>query len=229
MDKDLTPPKPGASDLAHAGVRSVVGAIPFAGATGIEIFNAVVKPPYEKRLDCWRRDIGEAVSMLKEEKGLNIEDLSSNEFFIDIITQATQTALKTSQSEKRDALKNAVLNTAMDESPDESLNYIFLRFIDEFTVWHLKAIQLVYAPEIVAKQTGTDVRGTRKYILIELMFYVYPKLKEQEGFIKQVLSELHNRGLMIAKLESVTYLGSNIIKNFETDLGRKFYDFITFS
>ena len=213
MDKNITPPKKGFNDLAHAGGMGILGAIPFAGTTAIEVFNSIVKPPYEKRLDSWRTEIAKAISKLAKEKGLNIEELSSNDAFIDIITQATQAAIKTSKLEKKEALRNAVLNAMVDESPDESLNHMFIRFVDDFTVWHLKAIQLVYAPEIVAKQTGKDVKKIRTYVLIEMMFHVYPELKTQEGFIEQVINDLQNKGLMLAKIKGVTYFGSDTVKN----------------
>lgn len=229
MDKEITPPKKDGGDLVHAGGKGLLGAIPFAGTAAIEVFNSIVKPPYEKRVDSWRADIGEAVSELAKEKGLNIEELNSNDAFIDIITQATQAAIKTSKLEKREALKNAVLNAAIDESPDESLNHMFIRFVDEFTVWHLKAIQLVYAPEIVLKQTGKDVKDIRTYMFIEMMLHVYPELKKKEGFIEQVINDLHNKGLMLAKFEGVTYFGNDTFENLRKELGRKFYEFITFN
>lgn len=224
MDKDLTPPKPGTSDLAYNVGKSLLGEIPFVDA-GIELFNGIVKPPYEKRLDAWRAEVGKAISELAKQKGLSIEKLRSNDAFIDIITQATYAALKTSKSEKKEALKNAILNAVIDELPDESLNHMFIRFVDEFTVWHIKAIQLVYAP----KQTGKNINALRTYVLEEIMLHVYPELEKPKGFIEQVLNDLQNRGLLLAKFKNVKYFGSDILENFRKDLGQQFYEFITLS
>ena len=51
MDKNFKPPEKGAGDLAHSGGKGILGVIPFGGTAAIEVFNSIVKPPYEKRLD----------------------------------------------------------------------------------------------------------------------------------------------------------------------------------
>jgi hypothetical protein len=45
--------------------------------------------------------------------------LAQNEQFLDTIIQATSYAIKTSEAEKLNAFKNAVVNTAIDEAPDK--------------------------------------------------------------------------------------------------------------
>ena len=71
--------------------------------------------------------------------------MRENDEFIDIAIQATHVALRTSQEEKKDALKNAVLKSASPESPDLSLQQIFINYIDSFTKWHIKILDL-WAP-----------------------------------------------------------------------------------
>jgi hypothetical protein len=51
---------------------------------------------------------------------------------------ASQAALRNSQKEKLTALRNAVLNAALPNPPEESIQQMFVNFIDSLTVWHRK-------------------------------------------------------------------------------------------
>lgn len=59
---------------------------------------------------------------------------------VSIVLQATQIALRTHQTEKRMALRNAVMNAALPQAPEEGLQQMFLHFIDTFTEWHLRLL-----------------------------------------------------------------------------------------
>ena len=112
MTDDYSLPEPTKGDAAIA--RAGLGAIPVGGAAAIELLNAIVTPPLERRRQEWMERIGNALKRLEEEKGIILEKLQNNDAFVDIALQASQTALRTSQEEKLDALKNAVLNSSLD-------------------------------------------------------------------------------------------------------------------
>lgn len=64
----------------------------------------------------------------------------------DVTLQASVIALRTSQKEKLEALKNAILNIANGQNVDESLQIMFLSFIERFTVWHIRLLELFQIP-----------------------------------------------------------------------------------
>jgi len=96
-------------------------------------------------------EIGQAVQDLQKDKGINIEQLQSNDEFIDTLLQATQIAFRNSREEKLKALRNAVINTALPQPLDQTLRQMFLSRIDIFTVWHLRLLKLFHDPQEWAK------------------------------------------------------------------------------
>lgn len=68
--------------------------------------------------------------------------MGSNERFVSAVLQASPIAVKTHQTEKRRALRNAVLNVAKGPSIGDDKEAFFLRLVDAFTVTHLELLSL---------------------------------------------------------------------------------------
>ena len=149
------PPKPGKGDVVHAVVRAGLSSIPAVGGPAVELFQMVFAPPLEKRRDEWMNQVGEALRDLEQERGIRLEDLQANDVFIDTVLQATQIAFRSSQEEKRGALRNAIYNAALSNPPEQSLQQIFLDLIDSFTVWHLRILKLFDNPPQWLKKITT--------------------------------------------------------------------------
>lgn len=120
-----TPPKPGKGDVAHALARAGLRAIPVAGAAATELLNAIVTPLLERRMQQWMEAVAEAFREIEATKGINLEDLRNNDVFIDIVLQASQIALRSSQEEKLEALRNAVLSAALLNPPENKFTKCF--------------------------------------------------------------------------------------------------------
>ena len=56
--------------------------------------------------------------------------------------KANELTPKTSQTEKLETLRKALLNSKNNDSIDISMQQIFLSYIDTFTVWHIKLLKL---------------------------------------------------------------------------------------
>src|SRR5690242_5293815 len=106
-------------DITYAAIKAVVGSIPLAGAAASELLSLIVASPLEKRREKLLLEIGEKLKELETSQKVNLEELQSNEQFIDIVLQATTLALKTSEREKIEAFKSAILNTAAGEAPEK--------------------------------------------------------------------------------------------------------------
>jgi hypothetical protein len=136
---DFHPPVPDARDRAHGALSTVLS---FVGAA--ELFNFIVGPPNEKRLQEWRERIGELSEKIE---GMTVEALQENPVFISVVNSATRSALLSHREEKREALQNAILNVAAGRAPDEDLQLVFLGYIDTFTPMHLRILALVQNPK----------------------------------------------------------------------------------
>jgi hypothetical protein len=134
------PPQAGPADDALAFGRAALSMVPLVGSPAVELLGLIVKPSLERRRDEWLTGIGERLRSLEEAKRLTLNDLQNDETFVDVATQATQAALRTSQSEKRRALRNAVLNSALRNAPEAVVQQLFVSLIDAFTEWHLKML-----------------------------------------------------------------------------------------
>lgn len=130
MNKEMkSVPSNSKGDVLHAITKAGLSAIPIVGGPAVELFQYVVQPPLEKRRFEWMTSIGEKLNELEENK-FDLEKLKNDENFISVMMNASQMALRTHQEEKLDALRNAILNVAKGEAPDESVQHLFLNFVD---------------------------------------------------------------------------------------------------
>jgi hypothetical protein len=106
----------------------------------------ITAPLLGRRRDEWFEELRLRLNELSMKvDGLTIESMARNEQFVSAVAQATQAALRTHSSEKRDALRNAVLNVASGTAPEEYLQSVFLNLVDSFTVTHLHLLALFNA------------------------------------------------------------------------------------
>jgi hypothetical protein len=220
------PPETSAGDAAHAVVRSGLGAIPFAGTAAIELLNAIVASPLEKRRTKWMEDVGAALKELEEKMGIVLESLQENEEFIDIALEATQLAIKTSNHEKREALKSAILNSALPNPPEESLQKMFLSFVDTFTVWHLKLLDLFNDPPSYLEKHGIQFSGYSMGAMSHLVENTFPELKGRRDLYDLIWKDLYSRALVNTEHLHVTMTDSGIVAKRTTEIARLFLDYI---
>jgi hypothetical protein len=73
---------------------------------------------------------------------LTPERLSRNEAFVSTALRATEIAVRTHEHEKLEALRNAVMSSALPDAPDDTLQQIFLNHVDSLTPWHLRILTI---------------------------------------------------------------------------------------
>lgn len=219
-------PKPTATDHAHSAGRAIVGSIPLLGAAATELFNTIIQPPLERRLNEWREETVESLNRLENEvEGFKMESLRDNEQFISTILHATQAALRTHQEEKREALRNAVLNAALDISIDDDLQMIFLNMIDAFTPWHLRILKYLRNPmDFCETETGRSqlMSGAPAQQLEK----AFPELKNRRVFYDQVVKDLNARGLIDIDSLHVHMSAAGVFAARTTEMGNQFLDFV---
>lgn len=172
--------------------------------TGSSVLDLVFTSPISKRKDAWAKELGEKVQWLLD-KGLSIEDLENNEKFIDVVFQATQIAIKTSNREKINALKNAVVNTVLNESFDASITQIFLNLIDELTPLHFNILTK-------SKASSEFTTGVRvPWLSVDAAQKLYTNV--DEVVIRSIFSQFAQEGIFLKADRAIrTEFGEGFMK-----------------
>jgi hypothetical protein len=222
----LEPPSQSAGDIAHSTARAVVGMIP-GGSIALEFFNNVVVPPLEKRRQKWMEEVAEAIRKLEQNRGVKAEDLPGNETFVSTVMQATQIAIRNHEQEKLDALRNAVLNSSLPFAPSDSLQQMFLAWVDRYTIWHLRILALFDDPKAWFTTRSRRFPLQMMGSLGQILTSAYPELQNQRAFYDLIAKDLWNNGLMNTDGLHVTMTASGTEASRTSDIGKQFLRFIS--
>ena len=221
-------PKKSIGDVAHALAKSVISQTPIVGAPAAEIFALVVAPPYERRRDEWIESIGNGLKELAEKvEGFKIEELSQNEAFITTVTHASQAAIRNHQKEKLEALRNAVLNAALPNAPEEDLQLMFLNYIDSLTTWHLAILKFLDNPREWGERHGITYPDWHMGGASAALEHAFPDLRGKRDLYDVFVRDLHSRGLIGTDNLHVTGTGDSILASRTTTMGQQLIKFIT--
>ena len=133
-------PQGSISDVIHTGVTVVLNAIPILGLG--ELFKATITPPLERRRDQWMQAVGEALEQLQKKQGVSMESLRDNEEFISLLTEASRAAISTHVEQKREALRNTLINSL---SPDSTYDRssLYIRTIDRLVPFQMRILEYI--------------------------------------------------------------------------------------
>ncbi len=217
----LTPPTTTTADVAHTAARAAIGSIPVVGAAATELFNTIVTPPLEQRRRKWMADVGERLQRLEDSQIVATASLQHNASFIDTIVQASLAAIRTSSERKLEALRNAVINAALINSPDASEQQMFIAFIDSLSEWHLRILSFFSEKAVVVHYSDKDEAEEALTKTVEGFF---PELGGKKYFYMQILRDLAAKGLIPDQPTSVS--GSHEYGR-TTEFGEQFLKYIT--
>ncbi len=211
-------PKNTKGDLAHALTKAGLSLIPIVGGPAVELFQLIIQPPLEKRRSEWMQSVGEKLQQL-ESKGIKLEDLQMNEQFVSAVMHATQAALRTHVGNKREALRNAILNVATGQAPEEIVQHLLLSFIDDLTEMHLRILKLFQAP---TPPHGQSIGG-----LNSVLEHCIPELRNRRDIYDQLWTDLYARGLVNTEGLHTTMTGAGLFSRRTTFLGDELLKFIS--
>ena len=233
-ESDITQqPENSGGDIVHTLVRAGLSLAPIVGGPAVELLGLVIVPPIEKRRDEWIEEIARCLLELERKVGgLRLEDLSDSDTFVTTFLHASQAAIRNHQREKREALRNAVLNSALPSAPDDDLQMIFLNYVDTFTSWHLRIMRFLddlqsHSQKYAAQHSGWDWDEPQT-----VLEDVYPELNGKPGFQIQILRDLSERGLSRRdnlRISVMTTLHGRkaVFVSQTTPMGKQFLEFIT--
>ena len=214
-------------DYAHSVVNAAVSSIPVLGSAASEIFNMVIATPLEKRKEKWMLKIAESLGELQDKvNAFDVHKLCENELFISVLNRASQLALSNHQEEKISALKNAVMNTALNIPIDENEEMMFLNMIDAMTPWHLKIISYFDNPEERFKEFSIKPMEYMMGSPLVPLQEFYPELKSRNDFINLIVNDLYNKGVFTIKDLNCTMSSSGMYASRLTEYGRRFFNYI---
>jgi len=223
------PTKKSAGDIAREVGRAIVSAVPAAGGPLQVAFENIFASPIEKRKQAWLEQLAEVVTEVQERvKELTPEKLAANEVFVTVAMQASQMAIRNHQQAKLDALRNAVLNSALPNPPQEDEQMIYLRLIDQLTPWHLRVLSLMNNPlEWMERNNVTYPRwGTGGVSTV--IEHCLPDLRGQRDTYDQIVRDLQAEGLLgQGQYVHLNMTGHGMVESRTTDRGRRFIKFIT--
>jgi hypothetical protein len=221
-------PKTTKNDVAHTIVKAGISAIPLVGSPAAEIFGLIVTPPLTKRRDEWVESIVDGLKELEQKvDGFSMESLVDNEMFVTTTMQATQTAIRNHQEEKLKALRNAVLNAALPNAPEEDIQLIFLNFVDDLTTWHLRILKFCDDPTEWGRQNNIKFPSYTAAAPSVMLEHALPELSGRRGFYDLLLKDLYSKGLINTESLHVMMTGSGLLNSRTTNFGRRFISFIT--
>jgi hypothetical protein len=167
------------------------------------------------------------VQKLKERPNApTIEDLSKDDAFVTVMLNATAAAMRTHQKEKLEALRAAVVNTAMGLAPDEHTQLTFIRFVDELTALHLRILSYGSNPigwlERHQIPKPDIYMGARSAILEAAL----PELRSRGDVYNQAINDLSARGLLSGSFSGMVSQ-QGLYDKLTSPLGDRFLAFIT--
>jgi len=170
--------------------------------------------------------VGEALRRLEAEKKISLEDIQKDETFIDTVMHASQAAMRSSHDEKRRALLNGILNSALPDPPDESLRQVLVNLVDTLTVWHIRILSLFHGPEAWAAKRGLTFPDLSMGGLSAVIENCFPELRGRRDFYDTVWRDLFTRGLVSTESVHGMMTGQGLRAKRTTDLGDRFLRFI---
>ena len=228
IDKELIDPtvEP-VSEKAHRLTRASLAAVPAIGGTLVEAFNSLIEPPMARRKTKWMVQVTDALNQLFEKGILTEEDLKTNEKFFTTLVHASNVAIRNHETEKLDALRNAVLNSALPGAPDDTLQQLFLNLVDSCTSWHIALLKLFQSPEQWAKANGHQFPSWSSGGLTAVIENAFPSLNRHQDLYRLVWQELFRNGLVNTDSLGTTMTASGMLSKRTTTIGDRFLAFIS--
>jgi hypothetical protein len=209
--------------MLHAGTKVALSLIPLLGGPSAALFDFLVAQPVAKRRDQWIEELGGALQDALDRLGKLEGHERDPELFLTVCLQASAIALKTHEGDKRAALRAAVVNTAIGQSPDDAKAIMFVGWLDQLTEWHLRVLTYLGKTSTPVHRTIVAKFPTNAMAISsasEAFAAAFPELEKRFG--EQIVRDLMNRGLLFS--DRIDEFASTSLT---TVLGREFLAFFS--
>lgn len=216
--------------VGAAYAEHVVGAVGAAvlNATGQMVVHRFIKPIVRDALTNFSNELGEDLGRLKNAGRIDYQALEENPRFIEAVATATRLAMFTARDEKRRALRNAVLNSALSRDMDAIEQKIFFGLIERFSELHLLVLRVLQNPGLRPSPSGKPYGHAFSSALREVLLTQIPEMRMHSFLADQVWSELRSSNLAEGA-DSLDNAGEgpSVTRKRTTEFGDRFLAFIT--
>jgi len=208
--------------------EAAISAVPIVGGPVATLLTAGVGGVVNRRLTDWfaelARDVDQLAARVDE---LQPERLADSDAFADAVMTAARIVEKTSQQEKLDALRNAVVNSVLPRAPDADYRASFFAIVDDLTPTHLRLLMLLdnaqsyfdARTELLLPEPGPSATA------YELVAAALPKLLGDE-FADKFFADLSRNGLVSTDSLRATMVSDRSWYRATSAYGRYFLAFI---
>jgi hypothetical protein len=223
---ETTPPgKSTGREIVERVTEAALGSVPLVGNALAVSFVTAIGWRLEERREKWFTELAAGVEELRQRvDGLDLEALPGDDRFTDAVVSATRTVEHTHQAEKIEALRNAVLNSAVPGAPDADTQAVILNLVDRFTASHLRLLTLWDDPPSWFASHGLPQPTSSGSRALTVEAGV-PEVRGRRDFIMLIASELKTAGLLAADLAGMVS-PRGMMERLTTDFGREFVRFI---
>jgi hypothetical protein len=222
------PGKSKGRELAERVAEAGAGSVPMVGAAFAVALVTALNWKLNQKRDDWLEGLAEAVEKLGERvDGFDIDTLVANPLFIDATVSAVRTVEHTHQEGKLEALRNAVLNSALPDAPDADMQSILLGLVDRLTPSHLRFLTMWNDPrawfeshQLTPPQAG--MAGSRTQTVDAGL----PEMRGRQDFYRQIAFELESAGLMTASVFGMVS-PTALMDRLTSELGTRLVKFIS--
>ncbi|MET7253736.1 hypothetical protein [Dyadobacter fermentans] len=216
-------------DVLYTASKFGLNFIPVAGPFLSELLGFMFANPVEARRSTFINDLSDHLQSLAEKGLVTMEDLKSNEDFMNVVVNAIPMALRAFEDDKRVAFRNAILNTAAGHSPDETKTQIFLRTLGELTITHIEVLYYFCNPAMWYQDHNMEM-PTNWYTgsLQKAILHAYPKYSDSIEILDIVWEDLKRYGFHTSGGLRGAMTGDGCFQPRASLLGQEFMGFITF-
>jgi hypothetical protein len=201
--------------------EATLQAIPFAGGPLATVFATAVGWSISKRTEMWLDELAEEVDRL----GGVVENLVSDDRFVDATVRATRIAQGTHDRSKLAALRNAVLNSVAPDAPEVEEQARFMRLVDDFSSAHLRMLSLWHDPMAYFAERGLEpqqfMAAGRSAVLDQLSEW-----SGRRDWYDLIYGDLDAARLVNGALHA-TQTGASIYGPVTTELGERFLRYVS--
>lgn len=244
QEKLNRPPDEGPLDIYEGATREGLKAVLelFGFGTLGALLDRAIPTSFQRRVAAWLSDAQRAIRDLQR-RVKDFEDLQRDPEFREFVADITAAAMRTHRQEKRDALRNVLVNAALPagaKSRSIAKARTFLRFVDDLDVPHLLLLELMNDARAFLAKRNRPLPGPAANWMIEkdagtwhqsprsLLSIVSDVLRDDipEDLHDIVMQDLVRRGLVGKDAEGHGFSTLCTGNSLASPLGQEFVRFI---
>ena len=221
---------PDAGDVTLGLIRAAASSVPVLGPAAVELLGLVIVPPLEAKRNEWLNQLADDLDRLSERvDGFEIRALAGHDEFISAVALGVGAVSRTSQPDKRDLLRHAVLNAALGRVPAFDMLTVFMAYVEYLSPLHVQLLAVFHDPAKALEDAGSQLASSLHIggSPVQIVAEVLPDLGRNRDVCDFLWRDLYERRLV--NLDSLHGMMSaqGVLARRTTDLGEQFLEFLS--